>query len=78
MEHEFLPCLPIRPEFRGGIVAGGEAVVGGADHAVVEVEGGGSNFSVGILGAEAGDMGEGHGVFRDADAGFGHGRNSKF
>jgi len=57
VDHEAAACVAIRPEFGGGVVARGEAIVGGADDAVVEVEGDGADFAEGILGAEAGDMG---------------------
>ena len=73
MQHEFLPGLAILPEIRRGVEAWCEAVVGGGDDAVVVVEGGGADFSVWSFGAEAGDMGERHGVLGDAEAVVGHG-----
>ena len=68
MDHEAAACVAIRPEFGGGVVARGEAIVGGADDAVVEVEGDGADFAERVLGAKTGDMGQGHGVFGDGEA----------
>lgn len=78
MEHEFLAAFAICPEILGGIEAGGEAVVGGGNDAVVVVEGGGADLAVRILGAEAGDVGERHGVLGNAEAVFGHAETSNF
>lgn len=69
VDHETASGVAIRPEFRGSVVAWGEAIVSGADDAVVEVESDGADFAIGILGAKAGDMGESHGVLGDGQAG---------
>ena len=73
MEHEFLSRLAVIPEALRRIVAGREAVVSGADHAVIVVESGGTDFSIGIFRAQARDMGEGHGVLGDGQTASGHG-----
>ena len=57
MDHETAASVAIRPEFGGGVVARGEAIVGSADDTVVEVESDGADFAEGIFGAKAGDMG---------------------
>lgn len=69
VEHVFAAFVAIEPELVVGVEAGGEAVVSGADDAVVVVEGDGADFAEGVLGAQAGDMGEGHGVFRNGQSG---------
>ncbi len=57
VDHEAAASVAICPEFWGGVVARGEAIVGGADDTVVEVEGNGADLAEGVLGAKAGDMG---------------------
>lgn len=69
VEHVFAPLVAVEPELVVGIEAGGEAVVGGADDAIVVVKGDGPDFAEGVFGAQAGDMGEGHGVFGDGQPG---------
>lgn len=78
VEHEFLAAFAVCPEIGGCVEAGCEAVIGGGDDAVVMVKGSGTDFPVGILGAEAGDVGERHGVLGYAEAAFGHAGSSKF
>lgn len=69
MEHVFATLIAIEPELVVGVETWREAVVGGADDAVVVVEGDGADFAERILGAQAGDVGEGHGVFRNGQPG---------
>jgi hypothetical protein len=78
VEHEFLTALAIGPEILGSIEAGGEAVVGGGDHAVVVVKCRRTHFSIRILGTEAGDMGKSHGVLGNAETVLGHGGRLNF
>ena len=52
MEHVFLAGVAIVPKSFGGIEAGGEAVVSGADDAVGVVDGDRADFSVGIFGTQ--------------------------
>ncbi len=68
VEHKFAPLVAVEPEFMVGIEAGSQAVVGRADDAVVVIEGDGTDFAKGILRAQAGDVSQGHGVFRDGQA----------
>lgn len=78
VEHEFLATFAISPEIGGCVEAWGEAVVGGGDDTVVVIKGCGADFAVGIFRAEAGDVGERHGVLGDAEAAFGHAEPSNF
>ena len=57
MNHEAAASVTICPEFGGGVVTGSEAIVSGANDAVIEVEGDGAYFAERVLGAKAGDMG---------------------
>ena len=70
MQHEFLPTLAIDPKICGCVEAWGKSVVGCGDDAVIVVQGRGTNFAVRILGTEAGDMGQRHGVLRNAETVF--------
>lgn len=69
MEHVFAALVAVEPELVISVEAGGEAVVGGANDAVVVVEGDCTDFAEWVLGSQTGDMGEGHGVFRDGEPG---------
>src|SRR5690606_8399660 len=62
VEHEFLPAFAVVPEPGRGVEARCQAVVCGANDAVVEVERGDSDFPVGVFRAEAGDVGQRHRV----------------
>lgn len=75
VQHEFLPAFTVDPKILRGIETGGQAVVGGGDDAVVVVKSRCADLAVRILGTEAGNMGKSHGVLRDAEAFFGHGRS---
>ena len=69
MEHVFAPGVAILPELGVGIEPGSETVVCRADDPVVKIEGDRTHFAERVLRAEAGDMSQSHGVFRDADTG---------
>jgi len=70
MQHEFLPTLAIDPKICWCVEAWGKSVVGCGDDAVIVVQGRSAYFAVRILGTEAGDMGQRHGVLRNAETVF--------
>lgn len=75
MEHEFAASPAIVPKPRRRVEAGREAVVGGADHAVVVVQRGRANLPVRVLGAQAGHLGKSHRVLGNRQSSRIHGRS---
>ena len=68
MDHELSAVVMICRKLRRCIVTGGKAIVGGANDAVVFVQGHSSYFSEWIFGSQAGHVGQSHRVLVDGES----------
>lgn len=68
VEHVFLAIVAVVPETLMGLESRRQAIVGGSDDSVVEVDGNCADFPERVFGPKTGDMSESHGVFGNGDA----------
>ena len=68
MQHVLLPLVAVLPKIVLGFEPGVKAVVSRADDSVVGVEGGCSDFAVGIFGSQSGGMSQCHDILRNRKA----------
>ena len=69
MQHVFLAFFPAGPEGVLSLESGIQSVVGGADDAVVRIQGGGSHLAVRVLRPQGCRVRQRHYILRDGKAG---------